>query len=200
MSSMTELVRPWRGVSAEDRTAERRRRLQESCLNVVGADGVAATTVDRVCADAKLTKRYFYESFADLDALLLAAADELFGTVRTRMEAELPRHSSRASRTHAALAVLIDTLSGDPRLARLYAECPGHPVLLRRREVEVTAFTDFIATAVIADDGRPDADRLLATRVLVAGTTDVVTSWLAGDIVADRDAIIATIERLSATV
>jgi len=197
---MTTVVRPYKGISAEERRAERRTRLVQACLGVVGANGVAATTVDRVCAEARLTKRYFYESFPDRDALLLAAADELFGTVRTRMEAELSRHRTRASRTHAALTVLIDTLSGDPRLARLYAECPAQPVLLQRRETEVTTFTDFIATSVISEDGRADADRLLATRVLVAGTTDVVTSWLAGDIDADRAAIIATIERLSTAV
>jgi hypothetical protein len=41
-----------------------------------------------------------------------------------------------------------------------------------------------------------DEQRLLATRLIVAGTTDLATSWLAGDLPGDRDAIVETIERL----
>jgi len=202
MLSMTELVRPWRGVSAEERTAERRRRLQESCLNVVGADGVAATTVDRVCADAKLTKRYFYESFTDLDALLLAAIEDLMVTLREEMEVAVAALPDASERTRAAVAILIDTLAEDPRRARLYVECPGHPALRLYREQAVASFTDFVATQVFppAEDPTDAHRRLLATRLLVAGTTDLVTSWLAGDITADRDTIISTIERLGAAV
>lgn len=206
MFPMTAVVRPYKGVSAEERRSERRERLVQACFEVIATEGVQGTTVERVCAEAQLTKRYFYESFADRDGLLLAAADELFELVRTRMEEALPRYRTRRyrtrrDRTHAVLTVLIDTLSDDPRLARLYVECPGHPVLLHRREQAIAAFTDFIASAVLAD-GEPavDAARLLATRVLVAGTTDVVTSWLAGTIEADHDTLIATLERLGSAV
>jgi len=52
------------------------------------------------------------------------------------------------------------------------------------------------------DRGRaaPDPGRLLATRVLTAGITDVITSWLAGTLDADRDLIIETLERLASAV
>lgn len=197
---MTELVRPWRGVSAEDRQAERRERLLDACLDVVGTGGVANATVDRVCAEARLTKRYFYESFADLDALLLATADTLFDELRDQMQttiAELPEGNAR---THAVVTILIDALSGDRRRARLYVESPGHPVLRLRREQAIAAFTEFVATAVLpaAPPQITPERRMLATRLLVAGTTDLVTSWLAGDIAADRDAIIEAIEQIGA--
>jgi len=198
---MTTVVRPYKGVSAEERRAERRTRLVQACLEVVAAEGILGTSAERVCAEAQLTKRYFYESFPDRDALLLAAADEMFATLRERMEQELPRNRSRRERTHAVLTVLIDTLSGDPRLARLYVESPGNPVLLARREQAIASFTEFAATAVLNEGGpAPDPGRLLATRVLTAGTTDVITSWLAGTLDADRDAIIETLERLASAV
>lgn len=198
---MTTVVRPYKGVSAEERRAERRARLVRACLDVVGAEGILGTSAERVCAEAQLTKRYFYESFPDRDALLLAAADEMFATLRERMEQELPRNRSRRARTHAMLTVLIDTLSGDPRLARLYVESPGNPVLQARREQAITSFTEFAATAVLTDDGAArDPGRLLATRVLTAGITDVITSWLAGTLDADRDVIIETLERLASAI
>lgn len=198
MCSMTTVVRPYKGVSAEERRADRRARLIQACLEVVATDGILGTSAERVCAQAQLTKRYFYESFPDRDALLLAAADEMFATLRERMEQELTPNHSRRERTHAMLTVLIDTLSGDPRLARLYVESPGNPVLQARREQAITSFTEFAATAVLTEDGAtPDAGRLLATRVLTAGITDVITSWLAGTLDADRDVIIETLERLA---
>jgi len=198
---MPAVVRPYKGVSAEERRAERRARLIQACLEVVGAEGILGTSAERVCAEAQLTKRYFYESFPDRDALLLAAADELYATLRARMEQQLRRNHSRRSRTRAMLTVLIDTLSGDPRLARLYVESPGNPVLRARREQAIASFTEFAATAVLTEGGpAPDPGRLLATRVLTAGITDVVTSWLAGTLDADRDAIIETLERLLAAV
>ncbi|MCW2784268.1 MAG: Transcriptional regulator, TetR [Marmoricola sp.] len=199
---MTELVRPWRGVSAEDRRTERRARLLEACLDVIGTDGVAATTVDRVCAEARLTKRYFYESFADLDALLLATADDLFESLRDQMGVVTLESRDSSERTHAVVTVLIDVLSGDSRRARLYVESPGHPALRLRREQAVASFTDFVASQVLPPAEPPTSEqhRLLATRLLVAGTTDLVTSWLAGDIEADRTSIIATIERIGRSV
>lgn len=199
---MTELVRPWRGVSAEDRQADRRSRLIEACLDVVGEDGIAATTVDRVCGSAKLTKRYFYENFADRDALLLVTFNALFDEILTEMQVAAATLSDSTERTHAVVTILIDALSGDPRRARLYVECPGHPALRQRREEAIAAFSDFVAGQVLPDPAIPISAerRLLATRLLVAGTTDLVTSWLAGDIEADRETIIETIERVGASV
>ena len=193
---MTELVRPFRGVSAEDRRAERRRRLIDACLDVVLSEGVAGTTVDRVCAEAGLTKRYLYEGFANLDALLLAAADRMFDEIQERIRTAAEDVPSRKARIRAAVSTLIAALSGDPRFARLYVECPGHPVLMKRREQAITTFTGFVAEVVLPDDTPVDSQRLLGTRVLVAGATDLVTSWLAGSIEADEADIVAALERL----
>jgi AcrR family transcriptional regulator len=71
-------VRPYRGVSAEDRRTERRARVKSACLDVVGEQGVTEVTVEAVSARAGLTKRYFYESFTDLDALLAEVIDDIF--------------------------------------------------------------------------------------------------------------------------
>jgi AcrR family transcriptional regulator len=75
---MAELVRPYRGVSARDRTSERRARLKSACLDVVSERGVPEVTVEAVAVSAGLTKRYFYESFTDLDGLLGELIDDIF--------------------------------------------------------------------------------------------------------------------------
>ena len=69
---MAGVVRPYRGISADERRASRRARLLDAALEEVGERGMAGTTMTAVCARAGLTERYFYESFADRDEMLRA--------------------------------------------------------------------------------------------------------------------------------
>src|SRR5689334_2968496 len=119
---VTELRRPYGGVSAEDRVAARRARLLDSGLVVVGRDGVSSLSIEAVCAQAELGKRYFYESFADRDAFLLELADQLFTDIQARMGEDVAAYEDRAERSRAVVRTLVEVLSGDQRRARLYAE------------------------------------------------------------------------------
>src|SRR5947209_17600727 len=65
------------GVEAGERQASRRKRLLEAGLDLLGREGWHAFTVRAVCARAKLGPRYFYESFPDRDALMVAILDQL---------------------------------------------------------------------------------------------------------------------------
>ena len=64
--------RSFRGVSAEQRQAERQQKLLEAGLQCFGTQGFYHVTVREICAEAKLTERYFYESFKNSEALLVA--------------------------------------------------------------------------------------------------------------------------------
>ena len=64
-------VRPYRGVEAADRLADRRSRLLEAGLTILGSDAdPSELTVRGVCRQAGITARYFYESFNDKDDLV----------------------------------------------------------------------------------------------------------------------------------
>lgn len=66
MSPLTEAplaARTYRGETAEARREQRRRRLLEAALDCFAVRGVAHTTMRDICAQARLTDRYFYESF-----------------------------------------------------------------------------------------------------------------------------------------
>ena len=185
---MPEVVRSYRGVPAAERRQQRRRLLLDACLDIVGRDGTPAVTAESVSAAAKLTKRYFYESFADRDAVLVAALDELFDDLAAQLrDASLP--AERDERARAVAEIFVSVMCHDPRRARLYAESPALPALNERREVAVAAFTDVIVTlaATGPDDG---IDRRLVARMIVAGAADLVTNWLAGNIAAQRAMLI----------
>src|SRR5258707_6385239 len=69
---------PYGGVSARARVASRRDRLLAAGLELFGTQGYLCTTIDQVCAEAGLTKRYFYESFRSCEELLGALLRSLW--------------------------------------------------------------------------------------------------------------------------
>ncbi len=97
------MARPYRGVALVDRVAARRETLVETALDCLHDDGLSGASVRSICARARLTPRYFYESFADLDELLVAVVDAVAAEV--------------AACAVAAVAVAPDDLAGQVRAA-----------------------------------------------------------------------------------
>jgi AcrR family transcriptional regulator len=190
-----DVVRPYRGVSAEDRRAERRTRLKEACLDLIGQDGVADISIDAVCRTAGLTKRYFYESFADRDELFSEVMEDFFVDVRTEMlDALAGSEPDPRGRMHIIGRVLIEFLERDARRARLYVEAPGHPALRARRDQAYRTYTRLLLDTVPATDpGRDGQARELAALIVVAGVTEAATTWLRGGMEIDREGIVREI-------
>ena len=91
----------WKGIPADRRREERRRRLLDAGFDLLGREGWAATSVRAVCRAAGLSSRYFYESFADLDALVVAIFDEVVAQTTSRILgaiADAPRSTRAAAR------------------------------------------------------------------------------------------------------
>src|SRR6202035_2219353 len=80
-SSVAAAPRPYRGVSATDRRQQRRQRLIDAGLQLFGTLGVAGVGIVDVCAEAGLTKRYFYENFASIDTLADAVFEYVTGNL-----------------------------------------------------------------------------------------------------------------------
>jgi AcrR family transcriptional regulator len=189
---MTEVARRYRGVPADERRQQRRRQLLDACLDLVGRDGTPAVTAESVSATAKLTKRYFYESFPDRDAILVTALDELFRDI----DAEIRRASLPADgegRARAIAEALVIALCRDSRRARLYAAAPALPALNARREQAIVAFTEVMASDALTAGLTDDVQRRLVARIVVAGVTDLVTSWLDDNLDVDRATVIDAI-------
>jgi AcrR family transcriptional regulator len=183
-------------VSADERRTERRQRLVTACLDLVGEGGVAAATAQAVAERAGLTRRYFYESFADRDAVLVEALDGMFGTLRGDILAALrTAGDAPLDRVRATIELLIATMD-DARVARLYVEAPGHPALQARRQQAIHSYTRLLAEEVLRL-GRDDPRTELVALILVAGITEAVTSWLAGRIPLGREELIDQIVQLS---
>lgn len=176
---MTEpVVRPYRGVSAEERRRQRREQLLDAALDVVGELGPSAATVEAVCKRAGLSKRYFYESFDDREAVLIALVERVMASVRDALEAVV--RDAAASPDEQMLRLVhatVDTLSADARVSRLWVEANLYPALERRRSQAYDEFAE-VLVRIILPERAGDEETRNAFLLVVAGTTEILRRGL----------------------
>jgi AcrR family transcriptional regulator len=174
MTSST-LTRPWRGVSAADRVAERRRRLLDAGLQLLGTRGIAGVGVGDVCAEAGLTKRYFYESFGSIEVFVDAVVEDVLERL-TALVVPVLREHGPANPRPAAL-VLAEAMLDDPRLVRLLVvETHAGALMHYRARFIDRAIATWLATQF---PGEEDADVVLRRRFLAHACAGAIGELLA---------------------
>lgn len=113
--------RPYRGVPQDERRAQRRNQLIAAAVAVYGERGYRQATVKAVCEAAGLTERYFYESFANSEELLLACYNTVTYTLHAEMVAAAQAAGdSPEARGRAMLQTYFAALQREPRSARVF--------------------------------------------------------------------------------
>lgn len=112
--------RQFKGLSMAERQQARREKLIEAGIQAYGTHGFFSVTVKDICNEAKLTERYFYESFKKSEHLFqtifLKLIDELQQNV---MQAMMQASSDPKKMIEAGLTALLTTLRDNPRMARI---------------------------------------------------------------------------------
>lgn len=180
-------ARRYRGVDAGERIHERRRQFIDAGLECFGTRGYHEVTVRELCAQARLTERYFYESFKDREALFAAVYEDLIAQLRKDfMTAAAPKAPVLVDMARAGLGVFFRRLHKDPRIARMLLV----EVLTVSREMEQHAmsatfgFGALLREMTVASLPRgmragPDMD-LIATG-LIGATVHIAMRWTADE-------------------
>ncbi|GAA3545513.1 TetR/AcrR family transcriptional regulator [Nocardioides daeguensis] len=188
----------YKGVSAEERTAERRRRLLDATLSV-WADPASRTTMTAVCAAAGLTERYFYESFANLDAAQSAVLEMVAVQIENvSLAAAEQAGPDPAARIRSAVRALMDLLVEDPRKGRVAIIEAGTMPSLRGRRTELLRHFAHLAAAEAHElEGlrRRDREDDLAGLLFIGGMAEVVTAWLDGALDVTVEELVETATR-----
>ncbi len=188
---MAAATRSYGGVTAEQRRAIRRAALIEAALDLFAEDGARAVSKRAVCARARLNDRYFYEHFADSDALLGAITRDLTAegleavNAATRSVASDIRVQVRAT-ANAALAFL----TADPRRGQLLLRSHTSEVLQRARVDSTRAISTAMSAMLRQPLGASTASQLdtdMAAFALVSGAMEVIAGWLRGDFDTTRE-------------
>lgn len=192
---MTE-PRPYRGVAFEQRREQRREALIETGLDCLAEDGLSGVSVRSVCARARLTPRYFYENFADLDGLLVAVVDAVAAEVAARSLAAIAQApDDLEAQVRAAVDAGYGVVADDRRKAdALLVAAAGHgPLQDRRREI-VLQYADLALANLPALGGaRTAADRRQAKATalfLMGGAAELIAAALSGTVRLSRARVV----------
>ena len=178
--------RTYRGVSADERREQRRAALLEAALDLMGSDD-AEISVRGVCARARLTQRYFYESFTNLDELQLALLNQIAEEIAFEAAAALadraPADLDDACRT--AFDGAYSVFETDPRKARAaLLVASGTSGLTEARRRIVLSYAEQMATFFGSEYGDAvDAPRgRVALLYAVGGALEATHAVLNGDV------------------
>lgn len=124
MSTSAEIPRRLpRGTHGLDRDvveASQRTRLLEAVGRAVAERGYAAATIDDVVRRAGVSKKTFYEHFADKQDCFLAAYEAASGELLERVREAHAVHDDWPERTRAGVRAYLRWLAAEPALARVF--------------------------------------------------------------------------------
>jgi AcrR family transcriptional regulator len=201
--SLPQADRPYGGQALAERVAARRARFIAAGLAVFGRQGLRAATVRGVCAEAGLTDRYFYESFASLEALLQAVYLNLIDGLRSGLREALAMPQTAATQppdelrhTAAAFEAWFELVS-DPLRARIVlAEVLGvsaeMDALYEARMDEMATLTTAPLAQLLPGPPLSPARRALVGRALVGAAVQVAKCWMTGGYQLPRDEVVRT--------
>jgi AcrR family transcriptional regulator len=164
--------RAWGKIPYEQRYRQQRHNLLQAAEDLGAEHGIGNTTISDIVREAGVSKRVFYEHFADKEACYVELARGL--------SVQYIRSAAEAARTavgldhHAAVVVTLKGLSkrhADPRLiAALRSEAPAGSALAQAWDDHADAVAEtLVALARSLGSRHPDKNIRLAARLVVRG-------------------------------
>jgi AcrR family transcriptional regulator len=150
-----------------------RGRLVEAAMHVFGTRSFGEARVADVLERAAISRKTFYEQFADKEACFMAAYEAASVRVRDAVRVASRDQTSWDDSVRAGIEALLQFLASEPELARLLVvEVTGAgPSALRRRADAVRGFAAMLAQT-------SDEDAPLAAQVAAGGIWEVVHAWV----------------------
>jgi AcrR family transcriptional regulator len=171
-------ARPYRGIPQDERRAQRRTQLITAGIAVYGERGFRQATVKAVCEAAGLTERYFYESFANSEELLIACFNAVtYAVLEEILAAARVAGPDAEDRSRAMLHAYFSALQREPRSARVFlVEIRG---VSRAVDKAFDAALRAIGEAIgrIVDAPEMAADPLLQAGI-VGGVIHIALRWI----------------------
>jgi AcrR family transcriptional regulator len=177
---------PERGLALVSTASGHRDRLVLGMVAAVAERGYAATTITDVVRHARVSRRTFYEHFADKEACFLAAYDAVSDGVLAGIAAAAAQADGWEERILASVQAYLQALAAEPVVARVFIVeilSAGPAALARRREVlrRFAAHIQSLVADAIAQGApaTPLGDR--AALALVGGAHELVLAALETD-------------------
>ncbi|RJS91957.1 TetR/AcrR family transcriptional regulator [Salinisphaera sp. Q1T1-3] len=176
--------RGYRGLSAEELRKQRHQRLISAGTALFGERGYAATPIEAVCSQAKVSTRHFYEQFGGRESILHAVYDALVAEMESIIRNSLTSgRETLTQRVADTIESSVFFLLDDPRRGRIVCiEAVGVSEAMEKKRRETThALAEIIRryAELMADAGTlPQRDYRLPAVALVGMFNELVAEWL----------------------
>lgn len=189
MRPMTQ-VRPYRGVEAPQRMADRRRRFMDAGLELLGRD-TEELTVRAICRESGVATRYFYEAFTDKDEFVAAVFDSVVAEIAATTQAAVAAVPF-AEQNRAGITNLVRTVGEDTRVGRLLFDPQVSNAVVMRKRAELGGIFALLAAQHLQTAlQRAESPRIKAVaHFVVGGVSQAINAWLTGSIEFGRDELI----------
>jgi AcrR family transcriptional regulator len=195
--------RVYGGRSAEERHAARRAALVDAGFELYGTVGIRSVTIERICSQARLATRNFYEHFRDQEALLRAVYDRTIAEATATVMAALgAAGEDPTARVQDGVSAFVHTMLDDPRRARIVClEVVGlSDGMERHRRYVLHRFADLLAAEArrTAEAGFIPQRRSyhVGSLALVGGVNELLVDWLHAEEPLPLDRLVAEIVHL----
>lgn len=191
--------RTFKGQSQEERKAERRRRLLEAGVAAFGERGYHAVTVRELCAEAKLTERYFYESFENMPTMFMAVFAEVNLALKNEvLKAIMLAPKDPMSLAEAYLRAYFIFIREDPKRARIigFSALAVNPQVRIFVEKAIEDYANMIRGFMLllhptlASDARLNSE--LLSHGMVGANTYMAERWIREDFKTPLEEVVAT--------
>ncbi|MEZ5512121.1 MAG: TetR/AcrR family transcriptional regulator [Gammaproteobacteria bacterium] len=190
-------TRTYGGLSESERQEERRERFLEAGLEIFGTVGLRGATVRSLCKAAGLTERYFYQSFADSDALFCAVYERQMINLQQHFLSRVADFPAELNdRITTALDVFFTLMRNDRIVRVLYIEgWAGSPqvngMFLSNRNQHAQLTAQFIRLdnpgVTIADEGL-----VQIAHAINGAFSTMIVQWMLDDYRTPQDTLVAS--------
>jgi AcrR family transcriptional regulator len=156
-----------------------RERMLLAVAEAVAEQGFVTTTVADIIARARLSRRTFYEHFADKEECFLAAYDTVVEQLLAAVGQAYEQADGWPQKVHDGLETFLAYLAAEPAFARMciVEVVAAGPEARSRRDAAMRVFVDFL------EPGRAEAPKgiavpVLAADVVVGGIYEIIYSRL----------------------
>jgi AcrR family transcriptional regulator len=166
------------GLPAEFVARNQRERLIAGLAEAVAEHGYAGATVAHITRHAAVSRRTFYEHFADRDECFIAAYETVMDELRGRIAAGFEAAPDWPRGVRAAIASMLAFLAAEPALARLamVEALAAGPVVVERYDAAIQSFVPYFREG--RADRSPEAPASLSPtteEALVGGMVSLIS-------------------------
>lgn len=175
-------------------------------MKVFGTTGYRTATVEKVCSEAGLTKRYFYESFSNSEDLLMAAYGRATDAMRENILAGAQAEADSTEQVlRGALTGFFTFVAENPASARIaFVEILGvSPTVDALYRKTTTSFSETVlqvAEAAGSSRGLAGPNRRTLAMGLVGAVLTIAQQWLLSPEREPLDSVIASAHTILAAV